>query len=321
MEDTIRLEDRDFVIIKPTRLRSGMVLYNKVDNVYARLGEKQPTLEEQIHTISLGDKGFPVATIVGSGSLENKYYFIESSLGDEPFHKIFCEEYEKNNAISDESFQKYFDVMTLYTKAQMDPKNSTHIPASEFIATLIPNDEVIPSHAYFNHDIEKYEQAIARAVQQLSDAHMGVLQFDLNPYNILEKGVIDFELVGYGPVGFDILMSAVWGGTWFTDYPSRYPVGYRLNASQIERIFELVDRTAEAYGYPTPSGYLNEFLLLKSAWAVSEPTPPQAAWPQDKVAFTRFRTNVLAAAVNSYLAHEPINYRSFSRVPGGEIEE
>lgn len=322
MEDnpTIKLDDRDFVVIKPTRLQDGMVLYNKTDNLYARLGEKQATFEEQIHTVSLKDRGFPVPTVISSGSHEDKWYFIENSLGERPFHKIFVEEYEKYGAVSDESFKKYFDVIAIYTQAQMHPKNSTSISAAEFIETLIPNDQVVPSLAYFNHDIQKYEHAIALATEKLSNAHMGVLQFDLNPYNILENGVIDFELVGYGPVGYDSLMSAVWGGTWFTDYPSRHPVGYRFSASQVERNTEVVNQLAEEHGHTKPSFYLNEFLLLKTAWALSAPTSPQPDWQEDKVAFTRFRANVLAAAVDSYLAHGLIDYKSFSKIKGGEIE-
>lgn len=321
MEDTptIKLDNREFVIVKPTRLRDGMVLYNKTDNLYARLGEKQATLEEQIHTISLKEKGFPVPTVISSGSHEDAWYFVENSLGEKPFHKIFVDEYEKYNAVSDESFKKYFDVIALYTQAQMHPKNSTRISAAEFIEILIPNEQVVPSLAYFNHDIQKYQQAITQATAQLSNAHMGVLQFDLNPYNILENGVIDFELVGYGPVGYDSLMSAVWGGTWFTDYPSRYPVGYRLSPTQVKRNTKLVDRLAEEHGHSKPSAYLNEFLLLKTAWALSDPTPPQPDCPDDMMAFRRFRANVLAAAVDSYVANDLIDYQSFSKIPGGEI--
>lgn len=322
MEDvpTIRLENRDFIIIKPTRLRDGMVLYNKADDLYARLGEKQATLEEQIHTVSLREKGFPVPAVMSSGSYDDQWYFIESSLGERPFHKIFVEEYRAHGAVSDASFKKYLDVIRLYTQAQVHPKNTSHISATEFIASLIPQERVIPTYAYFDHNIQRYEQAVSKAADRLVDAHMGILQFDLNPYNILENGVIDFELVGYGPVGYDSLMSALWGGTWFTDYPSRRPVGYRLSPSQIKQNTELIDQLAENRGYTKPSEYLNEFLLLKSASAVSRFHAPQPDWPDDKIAFMRFRTNVLKAAVDSYLSGEDINYESFSMIAGGEIE-
>lgn len=316
---SVRLENRDFTVIKPTRLCNGMVLHNEADNVYARLGEKQTTLEEQIHTTSLLKKGFPVPTVLSSGEYEDKWYFIETSLGNRTFHKIFLDEYRRDGVVKEASFKKYLTVIDKYNQAQMHPKNAAHVSAAEFVASLIPHEQVLPSYTYFNHDVDRYTQALNQAIDRLSGSPMGTLQFDLNPYNVLEGGIIDFELVGYGPIGYDSLMSAVWAGTWFTDYPSRYPIGYRLSSSQIEQHTKLIDTLAEKYHYPRPSGYMNEFLLLKSAWAVSDFEAPQPDWPDDKLAFRRFRTNVLQAAVDAYLANRDIDYMSFPSVKGGEI--
>jgi len=317
---TIRLESRDFTVIKPSRLREGKVLHNDTNNLYARLGEKEITLEEQIHTTALRKKGFPVPEVIYSGNYGDEWYFIEKSLGKVPFHKLFVEEYQASGSVSNTSFKKYLDVIKRYSLAQMHPKNTTDVSAEAFVTALIPRERVIPSYAYFKHDVKKYEQAIEQATARLSDAHMGILQFDLNPYNILENGIIDFELVGYGPVGYDSLMSAIWAGTWFTNYPSRYPIGYRLTDQQVEQNRQRIDRLAETHGYPKPSNYLNEFLLLKCAWAASGFYPPQPDWPNDKIAFKRFRTNVLKSAIDEYLAGNDIPYQLFPTISGGEID-
>lgn len=314
----VKIDGRQFEVIKDSRLRDGVVV--KCGDVYGRLGPKDLVTEELTHTLSLQDRGFPVPKVLGSGELaDGMYYFTESSLGTETFHKLFTREYRETGTVSNASFSSYISVIEKYAQAQAQNNNRTKITAAEFIANLVPNNEVVPSYSYFGYDAEEYLNAIALASDKLTDAPMGILQYDLNPYNMLKGGVIDFELVGYGPIGFDTLMSARWGGTWFTDYPSRYPIGYALSARQIAENDTLIREIATKHNISDPAIYLQEFLLLKSAWALAEPVPPQPDWPQDKLAFRRFRTNVLKKAVVSYLNGEQIDYESFSKITGGEL--
>ena len=315
---TVIIDGKPFEIIKDARLLDGVVL--KCENVYGRLGPKELVLEEQAHTLSLHKQGFPVPKVLSSGKLpDGMHYFTESSLGKETFHELFTQEYRKDGSVSDATFNSYLTVIEKYTRAQSKDTNRTNIAASKFISSLLPDNEVLPSYVYFGYEADEYLRAITKASDRLTDAPMGILQYDLNPYNMLDGGVIDFELVGHGPIGYDTLMSVRWGGTWFTDYPSRYPISYALSPQQIASNDALISTIAAEYGLPDPSINMQEFLLLKSAWALAEPIPLQPDWPQDKLAFRKFRTNVLHKAVVSYLHGKRIHYESFSKVSGGEL--
>jgi hypothetical protein len=316
--ELLSINGRTFEIVKPTRLLNGMVL--KAGDIYARVGEKKPTLEEQNHTVSLLDRGFPVPIVLESGELpDNKWYFTETSLGQDNFHKQFTDQYRSEGEISEESFARYLAVIKKYARAQSNTKNRTTIKPSKFIETLIPKTAVLPTYCYFGHSETEYVHALDKVADRLVHAPMGIIQHDLNPFNILDGGVIDFELVGYGPIGYDTLMSARWSQGWFTNYPSRYPTAYKFSSLQIQTSDELIDEIATTNGCGMPTEYLQEFTLLKSAWAISEIVPPDPDWPHDKLAFRRYRANVLAHVVQKYLDDEEIDFTGLANIPGGEL--
>jgi hypothetical protein len=309
----IKLGNTIFEVIKPSRLREGMVL--KSGNLYARLGPKASTLEEQIHTVSLRDRGFPAPEVIDSGPYgEDWWYFTEKSVGENTFHSIFSDEFQAHDEVSELSYSKYLKVIEQYLQAQVAEVSRSNISPHEFVADVIPSNRVLPNYTFFGFDFSPYEQAIKLATERLADAPMGILQYDLNPFNVLEEGVIDFELVGYGPIGYDVLMSTRWAGTWFTNYPSRYPMAYSLSNNQIQKCDELVKGIVTSAGLEDPTHYLEEFLLLKSAWAVSDFDSPEPDWPQDKIAFRHFRAKLLDKAVTEYLDGQSISYLNYSSI-------
>lgn len=309
--ETYQLGETVYEVIKPKRLLDGKVL--KSGDTYARLGPKAAVLDEQVHTASLFERGFPVPRILHSEAHgDDEWYFIEESVGDETFHVQFSKEMQEKGEVSDETFDGYLSLMSRYLDAQVAAKNRTTIKASEFIGSLLDESAVLGNYCFFENSAEQYKSAIEKATQELTNVPMGILQFDLNPYNILNNGVIDFELVGYGPIGYDVLMSARWGGAWFPDYPSRYPRAYALSRKQIAASDDLVRDKSQSAGLSDPTQYLEEFLLLKTAWGVMEFDVPQLDWPEDKIAFRRFRSNLLRRAVDNYLIDEPIDYWNFA---------
>lgn len=317
--ETYQLDEKVYEVVKPKRLREGMVLRH--GNTFARLGPKDAVLEEQVHTESLLRRGFPVPRILESSAHgDDEWYFVEESVGDETFHDRFKREMQDVGKVTDTTFNSYLSLISKYLDAQVQDGNRTTVTASEFISTLLNESAVLGNYCYFDNPAEPYYEAIKKVTQRLASAEMGILQFDLNPYNILENGVIDFELVGYGPIGYDVLTSARWGGAWFPNYPSRYPRAYFLSNEQIAASDNLVRTKALSAGLGDPTQFLDEFLLLKSAWGVMEFDVPQSGWPQDKLAFRRYRSNLLNRAVERHLANEPIDYWNFADTPGGELE-
>ncbi len=316
---TYDINGQIFEIIRPTRLNEGMVL--KSGDIFARMGPKKIILKEQNHTTSLYNHGFPVAKILDYGETsDGQWYFTETSLGKATFHEIFEKEYKNNGEISRQTFNQYLATIKKYVTAQFAINNRTTISATKFIKTLLPEQRVLNNYCYFGYDANDYIKAIKLATTKLTHCQMGILQFDLNPFNVLKNGVIDFELVGSGPIAYDVLMSTRWGSSWFTDYPSLHSIAYKLTNNQIEENDKLISNLAAENDLTDPTQYLQEFLLLKSAWAASDFNPPQNDWPKNKIAFRRYRANVLKAVIEMYLSKNIINYQLLSSIPGGELE-
>ena len=309
---TITIQGELFDVVKPERLLPGMVLKSTTRDVFARLGPTQSALEEQIHTVSLHERGFPVAQVLESGEYdESQWYFIEQSLGDKTFSQQFKEEYLKDGAVSDATHVAYLAVLDTYAAAQFNPANQTHIPITEFIETIIADSEIIANYQQLGGDIDRYHAAVEKATSELASCPMGVLQFDLNPFNILDKGVIDFELVGYGPVGYDLLFCSRWH-RWFTsDQTSKYHWNYLLTPDQIAQADEIVARYAAMYKLPNPLTHMSAFTLIKSAWGFSS-TKTLDSEPESKQAFYRYRAKILGHCVEAYLRGEVIDPLSFT---------
>lgn len=311
---SITIHDEVFDVIKPTRLLPGMVLRSTIRDVFARLGPKESTIEEQIHTVSLRERGFPVASVLESGEFsDTEWYFIEESLGEEPFHTQFTHEYEQTGGVSNETFDKYLSVLQRYINAQFASSNRTNLSARGFIDAAIPDSDIISNYAACGGDIERYHEAITRAAKNLKDAPMGVLQFDLNPFNVLDRGMIDFELVGYGPLGYDSLLVSLWH-RWFTsDQESRYRVAYMLTPEQIEQATQLVTAATEQAHVENPLNYMQEFLLIKTAWGFASKKSIHEE-PNSKQAFYHYRAALLSYAVDTYFANQPIDVLTFPQI-------
>lgn len=308
---TIELNGERFTIVKPERLNLGMVLRSTTRPAYARLGEKQAVLSEQIHTVSLGERGFPVARVLDSGPRgETDWYFIEEDLGEQSFHTVFRDEYGRDGVVSNETFAKYFSVLERYFVAQYDPKNRTSVSANDFLEAVFPEHEVTGNYYKLGGDVEKYRAAIAKATARLADAPMGILQFDLNPYNIMEHGVIDFEMVGYGPLGYDAYFVSRWHRWFVADQSSRYSGAYMLSEDQIAACDQLVEQLAVEQGLPSPSKYHQEFAFIKTAWGFSSHKNIDDE-PASKRAFYQYRAELLVQCVDNYLADMPIDPLTF----------
>lgn len=307
------LDGESFTVTKPKRLNFGMVLKSNDRPAYARLGEKQATLEEQLHTISLGMRGFPVARVLGSGEHGNEWYFIEEDLGSVSFHDAFANEYERNGMVSDETFSKFLTVVGRYLTAQYHPTNRTTISPRDFVDAAFPEHEVTGNYYRLGGDVDRYRVAIDQAVARLEGCPMGVLQFDLNPYNIVERGVIDFEMVGYGPLGYDAYFVSRWH-RWFTnDRTSKYRMAYSLSDNQIAASDTIVDLLAREHNMPPPAKYHQEFALIKTAWGFSSHASIDDE-PESKQAFYRYRFELLRQSVDAYLAGQPIDPLTFPDV-------
>lgn len=315
-----------FRIVSSLRRMSGLVLRSAVGDPphYARLGPRETIARERIYQQSLSQRGFPVPDVIAAGNYDEEHdYFIESSAGDEPFHVTFTRETQELGAVQEATFQAYLGIMERYVSAQMNAANRVYISPQDFVRAIIPLDDMLRDYANAGHDARDCQAALEKATRRLELAAMGYVQYDLNPFNVLPNGIIDFELVGYGPAGFDGMMSVRWADRWYPNYPALYTKAYRLSQSQIARSDSMIDSLANANGLIVPSAFLQEFLFIKCLWALAyfdaHDPRPYTDWPVAKQRFQRYRANIAANAVKSYLNNEPIRDWQFSNIPGGEI--
>ncbi len=258
----------------------------------------------------------PIARVLSNTELlENNKYFTETPFDEISFHELFKEEYINNGQVSNETFNRYLDATKKYFTAQIKPNNKPNIAIDDFIESLLPKDKISNNYGYFGYDTNSYSKAIKKASSKLADCPMGILQLDLSPFNVLENGVINFES-SYGPIGYDVLTSTRWNTGWFTDYPSRYSLAYRLNEDQIHENDQLISTIANDHDTKDPTQYLQDFLFLKSARAVSTFSPSKDILPQDQNAVKRYRANVLSLATGAYLADKTIDCRLLSSASG-----
>lgn len=305
------IHNERFEVVKPERLLEGMVLKSCSRDVYARIGPKQAILEEQIHTVSLYERGFPVAQVLESGKYSSsEWFFTEESLGEYPFHQQFATEWAEQGAVTESTFEHYLAVLSAYIDAQFLPTNRTTISATEFVQAAAPDHEILSNYTACGGDVDSYQQALAHATRKLHNAPMGILQLDLNPYNILDNGVIDFEMVSYGPLGYDSLLVSLWHRWFMNDTSKKYNIAYQLSEDQIQRAEQLIVTASKKANIANPLEFMQEFLLIKSAWAFSSNKLLKDE-PESKHSFYAFRAKILSNAVDSYLAKEPIEVLKF----------
>ena len=309
--EAIDINGELFDVVKQERLLPGMVLKSQARDAYARLGPKESALEEQIHTVSLHERGFPVARVLDSGEYgEDQWYFIEEALGNLTFSEQFKQEYQQLGYVSDTTHEKYLAVLHNYLQAQYNPANATSVSIEDFIESAIPDSTILANYSQLGGNVERYKQAIAKAEAELHDYPMGVLQFDLNPFNMLDGGVIDFELVGYGPLGYDVLLCSKWH-RWFTsDQTSKYHLNYLLSPEQIAASEALVVEIAKQRGLPNPLKHLEAFTFIKTTWGFSSDKTLDEE-PASKRDFYKYRAGLLTHCVESYLHDQPIDVLAF----------
>lgn len=183
--EAIVIDGRNFEFVKE-RLAGGGVYRSDDHSLYLRIGGVQETAEEHIYIQALRNRGFPVSEVVGSGRVNDQYYFIEKSLGEKPFGIIFGEEYASTRFIKDRTFEGYLDIMQRFTDASFNPANHRHAIPDLFELSLA-------SYTSRQYDIDKERliSLIAKAQSRIAYLPSVDVHEDLGPFNVMPGGVID----------------------------------------------------------------------------------------------------------------------------------
>lgn len=128
--EDIVLDSRAFKHVK-TRLFTPVSIYTCGD-AYLRIGPPELIQRELSVHKNLVSFGFPVANIQGEGYLDDRYYYIEESLGEEIIGRSFCEDFKANAVISEKWFDTFLGIAERFVAAQTATIGKPHFMSRDF---------------------------------------------------------------------------------------------------------------------------------------------------------------------------------------------
>ena len=301
------------------RLAGGKIFRAEDGGSYLRIGDPQLTAEEHIHQVSLKNRGYPVSDVLSHGKHNEQYYYVEESLGEKPFGIQFGEEFRSDGKISDQTFGRYLSIMRQYTSAVFNPANHRHAK------TDIRQIALLPYTTYqYNLDQARMDRLFTRAQDRTNQLPIVEIHEDLGPFNVMDRGVIDFETVQnkdstqntsrFGPMGFDVVAGPV-TGYYFPKVDGYFhKTLYEFSDEQLASIGDMVSDTAQECGVKDPREYTQEFLLMRTVWAAARNIGYETKKyddPEQERFWSEFRANILHHVLDAYESEELIDPRNF----------
>ncbi len=294
-------------LIRNRLLNKGQIFVSHDGTQYLRIGPSSILQPEVAFAKSLKASGFPVASILDDGEVDGTTYFIEESLGEQTFGRIFKNEYMAQGKVSSESFNAYCQVAANFLRAQL--QNVTE-QASD-IPVLIRLSKALGENPQF--DTPALQTALDTITGRLSKLPSAPTHGDLTPFNILKGGVIDFEHNFTGPVGYDVLAGVLFGRFWdFKDKNGESKLSYDLTDDQLGNYMRVIDDTAAKHNIKQLSSYTNDVVLLRAVWALAGDKDQAEASGDDSK--WRFRQAILSYCVAKYNARQPIATNTFGQL-------
>lgn len=302
--ENISVEGKNFAYVK-NRLIGGQVFASQDKTEYLRTANAAEIAGEVNLTKDLYERGFPVPEVVATGTLENgTAYYIEKSIGERVFGEIFMDETKAEGRVSDETFDAFLQVIRKYCEAQFSPKNFVPhevdaLAGITALANVMRNNPPSPEMSAM------FSEAYERASKRVAALPWGYVQADLNAFNILREGVIDFELAGFGPVGYDAITNVHFGRMW-----PKERVAYVFSDDQVAKYIAEIDKVAQEKGLPAMSEYENDFLVLKAIWSSGKDKESEDN-PESHPDFWEWRVKMRDWCIRQYLNGEKIDSNQF----------
>jgi hypothetical protein len=280
-----------FQLIK-TREYSPISVY-KGDDMFLRLGPHDLILSEIEAHRAFANFGFPVPKIIEVAEHDGSLYCIETSLGNSHFKDLFSE--ANKGSIENNLFQSFLLIVQSFARHQL----KTVRPASELDTSLFFSAIHIDSLISELPVLEgRLTDAFGQLLFHISEFPVVLCHGDLQPGNIFETGIIDFERSFLGPVAYDLL------GNIF--HPLNYPreAGYErirkyeFTFDQISEYLQKIDDLFLSAGYSKLSDAVDDILFARTCFFVARMSrePRFQRWGYQKL------DRVLAA----YLGNEPL---------------
>ena len=288
---------------------TGKIYKSNDGSAYLRTDSFKVIHAEVTYAKKLYDLNFPVPKIEESGKLGGQEaYFVEDSLGEETFGVRFRREFKENGLVSDETFKQYCLISRDFLEAQLKSADIFKGSKSD-IATSLHIDTVLDENPDFDSGFVM--RAVKKAITRTASLPSVLTHGDLNPFNILEKGVIDFEHSFIAPVGYDVIGNIFYGRFWdFVDEKGDSKLSYDFTDAQIKAYLYAMDKVVEEYDIKQLSDFTDDFLLLKSAWSLCHEKKLALASGSNRK--WHFRRAVFLYCLERYAAGEVIDTKKFN---------
>lgn len=257
--ETIQIEGKTFRFVMTNRTAEADV-YTSGD-LYLRIGKREAI--ERIYELhrKYESLGFSVARIVSRGESDGFVYFVEESLGEDCFSQIFKKDIDQLGKMSDESFEAFIDVTTRFTKAQI--KTAVSADSVNLFSELIDPKGFAEELPEFSQKIIDHYNASLEAVKNFP---VVLTHGDFNPHNLFPKGVIDFENIYYGPLGYDVVTN-IFTTEWFPKEDGfEYKSLYHFSEDKISLYYEKMDQIFAEFRLPKLSDYRKHFEFFRAIW-------------------------------------------------------
>lgn len=290
------------------RLMGGKIYVSHDKRAYLRTHGTSEIAGELNITRELGERGFPVPRVLGNGSLpDGDAYFIEESVGTDTFGDMFMSETKKTGSVQESTFAAFTAIAERYCAAQFNPANyfphdKNALAQMAQLSNVLRNNP--PSAAMHDAFMTAYE----KAAERLMGLPWGFVQADLNAFNMLPEGIIDFELAQFGTIGYDAVTSVYFGRMW-----PKERIAYRFSDEQISRYVAAIDGVAVKNGVPSISAYTDDFLVLKAIWGTALDKHSEEN-PGSNPAFWSWRIRVRDWCIQQYLDGNKIDTNHFEEV-------
>ena len=263
---TLRGRRFDRVCVRQT----GVGVYRGAET-YLRIG---PGLATELATHrQMARRAFPVAQILEHGYLGRLPYYVEESLGASTLGDIFATEVDARGSVSDESFERFSDVIAQHAVAQA--RMATPRWSVGAFAELVGVARAAALHPDLGEAVrEAFEDAVAR-LEQLPGT---LLHGDLHPDNTCAGGVIDLEGTGRGVIGYDAV-TAVFVSAMGEIEPGGGAPPSGFSPARLRRYLSRLDDVFGALGPGPVSAVLEPLLLCRAISMCSRRHRDPAVWP------------------------------------------
>jgi hypothetical protein len=268
----------------------------KGEGEFLKLGPKELLQTEINFHKRLLDYEFPVSEITGSGEKENKFYYTETSLGEKLFGDVFWEDCLRDKVIGEKDFSDFLAISESFAKAQLN--------SAEAITGKDEKGFYLGAHFDIIQDeLPDFKTEILSAFEKLkkrlSSLPYVLTHGDLNPYNFLEKGVIDFGNAFQAPAGYDLVSNV--SHIYFFPPSEDYEMSrrYGFTQDQLSKYYGSLDEIYQSHGLDKLSQYIDDFIFSRAVWASTQ----MHHYPKVQ----EYRYNKLKEITAQYLAGDKID--------------